>query len=152
MNIVRKWLLMVLILIVSSLVSVGNSIKDGLYTGEFSENGIYNVSVIVRSIDSDTKEVVYYYTYEYRISEMHTGTYVRVKKGSNGNFYGKSDQISIQIHTMDNIADFVRLKDESIDRQWNLKLKKEIPGTESKFFFEIYKDMDNKGFFNNYIM
>lgn len=148
----RKLLLTVLILIVSSLVSVGNGIKDGLYTGEFSENGIYNVSVIVRSIDSDTKEIVYYYTYEYRISEMHTGMYVRAKKGSNGNFYGKSDQISIQIQTSGNKDDFMRLRDESIDRQWNLKLKKEIPGTESKFFFEIYKDMDNKGFFSNYIM
>lgn len=145
-------ILLMLMILINSVISFSN-IKDGIYTGEFTENGIYNVTIIINTLNSDTKEVGYWYTYEYRISEIQEIYYLKMTKNkSTGEYTGTNGLIVVKLKENQKNSNSVDLTDKSINSLWTLKLKKEITNSESKLFFEIFKDLNNRGFLENKIL
>lgn len=78
-----KKIIFILILL-TSLSGYSAGIKDGIYYVEFSEAGaLTTITVAIKTIDSETKQMGYFYRYQYRITDDKVVTYVKLKKDEN---------------------------------------------------------------------
>ena len=120
-----KKIIFILILLIS-LSGYSAEIKDGIYYVEFSEAGaLTTITVAIKTIDSETKQMGYFYRYQYRITDDKVVTYVKLKKDENI-FSGFSDKVFFHIKSKDNGILEMKRKEYSEDEIIDLKYIKSI--------------------------
>ena len=132
-----KKIIFILILLIS-LSGYSAEIKDGIYYVEFSEAGaLTTITVAIKTIDSETKQMGYFYRYQYRITDDKVVTYVKLKKDENI-FSGFSDKVFFHIKSKDNDVLEMKRKEYSEDEIIDLKYIKSIEGSD---LFEVMSNL-----------
>ena len=135
-----KKIIFILILLIS-LSGYSAEIKDGIYYVEFSEAGaLTTITVAIKTIDSETKQMGYFYRYQYRITDDKVVTYVKLKKDENI-FSGFSDKVFFHIKSKDNGILEMKRKEYSEDEIIDLKYIKSIEGSD---LFEVMSNLYEK--------